>query len=467
MPDSVVPRVLSRADELNSKGTAFHAKGELDPARIHYLAALSLEPNHPFALQNLSGLLSAQEQFDMAASVGRRAVAANPSSAHAKANLAVALLGLREYEKARRKFEDVTEILTQDASAWHNLGLALYMLNEHHKALRAFEKSLKLNPNNLLCQSDRALSLLALGRLQEGLEAYEVRWNLLWRSPVWELGIEEWKGQNLEGKHVLAHHEQGFGDSIMLGRFLNDLRFRGAKVTVAVPQELVRLFAHNFSWAEDVISFENLPQKKAEDFDYHVPFLSMIRWLGYKYPEQISAEPYLSAPPSTVKLNRPGFRVGICWASGDHSRALTRRRRVVPLPLFLPLTELPNTCVIALQKGEAQKEISAIGAEGIIFDPMQKCEDFADTAAVIADLDLVISVDSAVAHLAGALGKPTIVLGPYSRCWRWWKEPNGMPWYDFMRIYPQKVDGSWKQAVSASIGVIQGRFWPLEASNRA
>jgi ADP-heptose:LPS heptosyltransferase len=174
-----------------------------------------------------------------------------------------------------------------------------------------------------------------------------------------------------------------------------------------------------------------------------------MRWSGIKQPKDISSEVYLVAKPEPVmRLPENRKKVGICWASGNHFKEMNERRRVVPLTLFLPLLSDPSVSVISLQVGAESKDIINNGLEGIIFDPTMKIENFSQTADLIASLDMVISVDSAVAHLAGAIGKPVLMLSPFSRCWRWWGQETGWPWYSRMRIYPQEQNGSWARPMA-------------------
>lgn len=455
MPDTNV--VQSRADELNAAGAKHHHEGRIDAARLHYLAALFNDPEHQLALQNLGAALVHMEKFEAAASVSRRALMIAPNEPHIKGNLAVALLDLRRYGEAQRLFSEVLKVLPDAAPVWHNYGLALYQTGDLVEALAAFDKSLLLDPENIQVKSDRGLTLLALGRIQQGLETYEVRWKLLTKSRVWKLDVPEWQGEELRGQRLLVHHEQGFGDSLMLCRFVRHLISKGAIVTYAVPEELVRLMTVSFRPTVKVVDWES--ELSPLDFDFHTPLMSAMRWLKIERPDQVAWPRYLRAEPkieaeALPKLPKAKLRVGICWASGDHNPALNRRRRIVPLLQFLPMTELPNVKLISLQKGDDERAIVDIGAEGIIFDSMARVSDFADTAALISELDVVISVDSAVVHLAAAMGKLTIMLSPFTRCWRWWGGDRGWPWYSDMRILFQSGDGSWNSAMSKATDVI-------------
>ena len=450
---------LSRAEELNAIGAKFFAQGQLEPARLHFLAALSLEPNQASALQNLGATLRNLNHYPASEVVAKRSVAVTEGkNPYCRSNLGVAQLGLKKYSESLTTLQGVLDDLPDSAPSWHNYGLALYMTGQYGAALVAFEKSLSLN-YNVQAASDRSLTLLALGEIQKGLESYEVRWEILHKNRIWTLGIPEWQGEALDGRRILLHHEQGFGDSIMLVRFIKALAKYKCQITLAVPEPLRRLFQRNFPFIK-VITVEDESLDETKSFDYHSPLLSLMRWTGVDRPKDISAEPYLSAKPEPpMKLPSAKYKIGLCWASGNHSPALMDRRRLVPLTLFLPLLEDGDMSIISLQKGEDVKDIVANGLEGLIFDVSPKLEDFADTANTIAALDLVISVDSAVAHLAGALGKPCLMLSPYTRCWRWWGGAMGWPWYSRMKIFSQSQSGSWSEAAQQ---VVRQAKWILK-----
>lgn len=435
-------------EELNAKGAQFFRDGHMEPARLHFIAALLLEPNQPQVLQNLGAVLRNLNHFAAAESVAKRSVDLSNGDPYCRSNLGVSQLALRKYTEALTTLFNVTKDLPDTPYVWHNYGLALYMLGRYREALAAFDKSLGMDGLNTQCLSDRALTLLSLGELEHGLAAYEARWAVTAKSKIWSYGIPEWQGEFLAGIRLLVHHEQGYGDSLMLVRFVQYLVKQRADVTLAVPQALVRLFRQNFRDIR-VVDWDEPSLENTAAFDYHTPLLSLMRWLNIKTPTQIDARPYLRADPlrATVDLPDLPFKIGICWASGNHGPLLRERRRVVPLPLFLPLSEIPGVSLVSLQVGPESADISANGMEGIVFDLSHRLEDFSITADLIARLNLVISVDSAVAHLAGALGKPCLMLSPFSRCWRWWNKTSGWPWYERMAVFSQSQNGTWDEAM--------------------
>lgn len=452
MSDAAPKTSLTRADELVNTGVRFFKENQLDPARLHFLAALSLDPIHPIAWQNLTSVLRNKFHYAAAVAAGRRAVLLTKGeNPYCLTNLGVSLFGYRKFEEALDILRRVTEAIPNEGQGWHNYGLVLYCLGRREEALAAFEKALPLALSDPNISNDLALTQLSLGRIAEGLANYESRWLTLTKSRVWKLRIPEWQGEDLQGAKILVHHEQGFGDSLMLSRFLLPLARRGCHITLAVPEPLTRLFRWSFPFitVRDINDVEHVNEDSG--FDFHSPLLSVMRHLGISRPADISSAPYLiSKGEFSMALPKNKKKIGICWASGDHAPSMRDRRRLVPLEQFLPLLEDPEIALISLQVGKDTKDIVNLGLEGLVFDPSGRIEDFADTARIVKSLDLVISVDSAVAHLAGALGKKCLMLSPHTRCWRWWSLPKGTPWYDRMIAFSQAQDGSWTEATHAA-----------------
>ena len=279
------------------------------------------------------------------------------------------------------------------------------------------------------------------GDLPAALEAFECRWERQPKLAPWDTGVPEWKGEDLAGKRLLVHTEQGYGDSIMTARFIPDLIALGAEVTVCTHDNLAQLFALQDHWDCDVLAMERLDVAGAKhQFDYHSPSLSTLRWLGVTR-DQLSGEPYLTAPDEPAPW-REGHRlhVGVCWASGGRQDHSAWYRRTTAATDWAPLFEIPDVKLWSLCPQSAMfPETEMLGLQPPAF------KNFAETAAFINNLDLVISVDTAVAHLAGALGRLTWMTIPYHMEWRWWRasEGTGLPWYKTMQVIPQPSVGDW------------------------
>jgi hypothetical protein len=416
------------------------------------------------ALANLGALAADLGKLEAATAYAERAIRLVPGDGRQRNNLGNMLMRLNRFPEAGEVLEVAKQIAPDDPVTWQNLALLSYREGKLESALEYMETALRLSPNHRQMQCDRGHILLALGRLREGLVAYENRWyNLLHLEP-WDLGVPEWKGEDLDQKHILFHSEQGFGDALMMSRFAWDLVSLGAQVTMALPPGLVRLFRLQEWPGVTVLGFTEIYDKT---FDFHSPMFSALRWLGYE-KQDIHPAPYLKnhLPPLVVtpdlqSVPNSEFKVGICWASGKWN-ADTALRRTIDLRLFLPLASVPGVKLWSLQKGEGEGDIQTLGAEGLIQDTMRSCKDWADTAALVESLDLVIAVDTAVAHLAGAMGKEVWMLGPHTRCWRWWNTDrgSGAPWYQNMTIFPQSNPGSWVATMEDVIANLMAKSAP-------
>ncbi len=450
---------VSQAQKLVATGAELFGKNMMEGARMHFLAALELEPDNVMALQNMGAVLRSMGHFEASEIVARRSVELDPSNPYPRANLGVAMLATKKHTEALRIMEGITRELPEHAPAWHNLGLTYYMLNRTAEALQAFDKAIKVNtdqgiPSPPALHSDRALALLSLARLKEGLALYDVRWQLLAKNILWSLPVPQWRGEPLGSDHILVHHEQGFGDGLMLSRFLKQLHEQhpAAKISLAVPQELFRLMKLSFGAVVEVLPLDDnseLLNLGRHGFNWHCPIMDLMLYVGPEKTAGIDSTPYLRAPKGedlpTFVAGR--FKIGICWASGKHGPGMEERRRIAPLVEFMKMSEIKNTSLVSLQKGPGLEQIEQLGFQGLIHNADRRLTDFAATAAMILKMDLVVSVDSAVAHLAGALGVPTVMLSPYTRCWRWWGRDSGMPWYRNMTVFYQKQNGSWTEAI--------------------
>lgn len=440
--------MATSANELNTRGAELHAQGNLNGAREWYDAALRLEPSHFNALMNSAEVASRQHHLHAAAVYAARALSVS-SRPVVWANYGSILMRLERYAEAKNALLNALEQAPDNFGAWHNMLLLYLRQRQFADALQCYHKLVALggadNPN---IQHDVAHIYLGMGDLPSAYPHYEARWHFADHSEAWDLHIPEWAGENLAGKSLLIHAEQGYGDSIMLARFLRDPRLP-LKTTVAVPAALVSLF--ELEWPKiKVVDLAEVNEEwaRGQQFDFHTPFYSLLRWLGIT-STAIVPLPYITTHEVTVPAVAPNmFNVGICWASGPKGARHDWRRRKSDLRFWLPLGEIPGVCLWSLYPGvEAQDEIARLGAQSAVYDLVSDFLDFAETAALIAKLDLVISVDTAVVHLAGAMRKPVWMLSQYTPCWRWWDIGNtntGLPWYDNMVIITQRQPSDWK-----------------------
>lgn len=458
--------------ELNLRGLELDAIADFDGARLHYLAALRLNPNFGPALANLASISARgwdRNQKEVAIAMMRRILAIAPQDGNQWNNLGTMLMQLERYGEAQVAMDNARKYSPDSPATWHNLGLLCLRTQRYEEGLEYLDRVVELGKGIPSLHNDRAHAYLALGKLDVALEIYENRWASLRHLPPWDFRIPEWRGESLENRRILFHAEQGFGDTIMCSRFVRQLFLKGANVTLGVPPNLVRLFEHQ-EWPGDVANILEMPDDSRERWDFQSPMYSAMRHLGLAAPSDIDSEPYLKAPQvSSPAVDKRFFTVGICWASGSRGGEMDWRRRATSLKSWLRLAENPAVRLHSLQKGAGEEEVYSLQAEALIEDATQKLADWADTAAYIAKLDLIISVDTAVAHLAGALGKPTWMLSQFSNCWRWWdiSGKSGGPWYSTMRIIPARKPDDWDaqlaEAAASLTDVVESRSRELAA----
>ncbi|MBV8912871.1 MAG: tetratricopeptide repeat protein [Acetobacteraceae bacterium] len=342
----------------------------------------------------------------------------------------LALLGAQLAEtgpmaEALAAFRRVAETRPGDAESWSNLGKALAADGRFAEAEAAFATAVRLAPTDPRIAYNRAVMLLKAGRLVEGWAALRVRHALPGRPPP--LAGRRLEDLDVAGRAVLLTHDEGFGDTLQFIRYAPLLAERGARVIAWMPPPLGRVVAAVPGVAK-VVTGPALPR-----FDLWSPLLDVPALFGDLVP---AAVPYLRADAPAPALP-PGRKIGLVWA-GDPAGLLDRIRSM-PVSALEALRNLPAVRWVSLQKGAT--------APGWMLDPMKGVRDFADTAAIVAQLDAVVSVDTAVAHLAGGLGKPVLLMDRHDNCWRWLHGREDSPWYPRLRIIRQETPGDWAGVV--------------------
>lgn len=446
------------ATEFVETGASLYDQGDFEGAYKNYVSAIELDPNLTVAYANLGVALSALNQLEASEACLRRVIALCPHDGNQWNNFGNILMRRFKYTDAMSAFANASQFCPENSATWHNLALCSSRLGDYSGALEYLSRAIALGADDPNTNNTRALTLLYDGLdLASAFEANEVRWELMPHSEAWDFHIPEWKGEPLAGRNILVHSEQGYGDAIMGSRFIDDLVQMGANVTFAVLRGMKRLFDAQY-WDIEVIELSDLTPARAKDFDFHSPLFSVMRWLKVER-DAIKGLPYLASPVIvTPAVPVDKINVGLCWASGTRGGEADWRRRVAPLEDFLDLASLPNIMLHSLQVGPNSADIERIYASALITDHTPHFIDWADTAAFIEKLDLVISVDTAVAHLSAALGKPTWMLSQHMHCWRWWgiKFGTGWPWYNEMRILRQTNPFDWKDIAVAC------RIWLAE-----
>lgn len=418
-------------------GIALQTQGELPEAVRCYERALELKPesaawsNRGLALHSLGRLEEAVASLE-------RAIELNPEAAVMHANLGNVRQALGRLEEAEASQRRAIALQPANAEAYCNLGSVLDLMGRFLDSVEAYERALVLKPDLAAARWNRALHRLREGDFAQGLPEYEARWQL---RKAREFTQPQWRGEPLEGARILLHAEQGLGDTVQFLRYVPMVQAAGGKVVLEVQPSLRRLAAELPGVEELAIAGERLPE-----YAWHCPLMSLPLAFGTTL-ESIPAEtPYLRVPEEAreraARMRWPegGLRVGLAWAGSPGH--LKDRYRSIPLELLQPLLAVDGVEFFSLQVGSGSAEPAAL-AESRITDLAPEIGDMADTAALIDRLDLVICVDTAVAHLAGALGRPVWVLLPVSSDWRWLRDHEDSPWYPAMRLFRQRALNEW------------------------
>lgn len=435
-------------EPLYNLGRAYEQVGQFDLAITAYRQAVGFEPRFAKAWGNLGVVLRAQGRWEEAVAACREALRVEPDLLGARANLANALSDCGQYEEAIRLYQEALAAAPEHAETWSSMGLALCSAGKLGDALAACQRAAALRPNRPLVHWNLAHVLLLMGQYVEGWAEYEWRWQVReFPSPRRKFTVPQWRGEALAGRTILLHAEQGFGDTIQFVRYAALVAQQGGRVVLECPANLVRLLESVPGVAQVIASGATLPP-----FDFHVPLLSLPHAFGTTLTTVPATIPYLQAPsdstarwaarlgPTTAR------RIGIAWAGNPAQKYAAQK--TVPAALLADLAMRDNVQLFSLQVGAASADLASIPAGRLVNDLAPELTDFAETAAAIRQLDLVITADTVVAHLAGAMGTPTWVMLQAVPDWRWLMAREDSPYYPGMRLFRQTVDGDWAGVVS-------------------
>jgi tetratricopeptide (TPR) repeat protein len=431
----------------NQLGSALYELNDLAPAESCCQRAMQIDPNDLGARYNLGLIFSRQRRWREAASCYQEVLNQTPLDAEAWLNLGAALIPLGEWEEAVACYRRAHDLAPADADVCNNLAAAMLEHGDPEAAAGWYRQALELQPGHPATRFCLSTVRLSQGKWQETWADYEVRKEIpgFRRS---RLAIPEWNGEPLQGKRILLIPEPAASDNIMMARYVDELARQGASVDFLAPPALLSLLQRSCLAGRAVESFAaNL------HFDYQCALMSLPRALRL-LPETIMASPaYLQAraAPRPESLTGDKINVGVCWAgqadhAGDHNRSLSN------FYALAPLFGNPRLRLHSLQIGPRAVEAAAFG----LTDPTARFRDFDETAAFIQHLDLVITIDSAVAHLAGALGKPTWLLLPLMPEWRWYPYGETSRWYPSMRIFRQRAYRDWEEVIGRVVEALEG-----------
>jgi Tfp pilus assembly protein PilF len=411
----------------------------LGDAKTLFLAALHIHPRYVDALSNFALVCKVTGRIAAAAVYQKRAVALRPGDGELWNNLGRTLFQLGRLDEAQDALERAIDLAPHVAQAWHNLGLLWFNRCDMKQARHYFAHALSVEPGSPHVEWDMAYSYLLDGDLVRGFGGYDVRFKVR-HQWVYEKPMQLWAGEPLDGKTLWVYAEQGFGDTIMFARYLGVMiaLVDPAKVIFDVPAVLLPLMKR-FPFASSVeLRAADDPMPAA---DYHIPLMSLARI----FKTDLHALPSVLRPargePRDMGITGTGFRVGIAWA-GDSSNGLDHRRSMKITDL-LELAAIPQVDLYSLQIAPQANEVGESGALAILKDLSPHLRDWADTADAIDQLDMVVTVDTAVGHLAATLGKPAFIMITSPCDWRWLLDRDDSPWYPTVRLFRQDRHCEW------------------------
>lgn len=423
----------------NNKGNALLALGRPGDAIACYDAAIAAYPNLAQAHHNRANALQALGQFDAAVAGYNDAIALKPDYAEAFCNKGNALQRLASFEDAVICYTSALVIDPNYAEAWSNRAVALSNLGRNAEAISDYRQLVKRCPGQAEAQYHLAVTLLRMGELKEGWPLFEARKQMVAVGEYRDTP-KLWRGDDsIAGKTLLVDAEQGLGDTLQFCRYVRALEKTDARVIFSVQDGLTRLLSQSLPGVQVVSA-----KRRAPHFDLHLPLLSLPLALQVYDTAALADPPYLSAESALVaawrrRIKGPGFKIGVAWqgnakSAADPGRSFEAER-------FAQISSLPNVRLISLQKGIVPP--AQLGIESLPQDFDVGPDAFIDTAAVMQTLDLIITSDTAIAHLAGALGRPVWVVLKHWADWRWFTDRTDSPWYPSMTLFRQPKPGDW------------------------
>lgn len=425
------------ADAANNLGALLAEAGRIEDALAVYRSAGERHPRHAGIHNNLGNVLKLARRLEEAAAAYRRVTELAPGVAEGWRNLAATLKDLGEVAEAEKHGRNALALAPADAVVLDTLGNILMAAARANEALACYDRALALRPDFAAAHGNRAMALLLTGDFERGWHDYEWRWQAeTFTSVRRDFARPRWEGSPFAGRTILLHTEQGMGDAIQFARYVPIVAARGGTVVLACQRELKRLF-HGLEGAAQVVSYDDVA-----DFDCHLPLMSLPGIFATRLETIPAAIPYLKADAGLARrwgerIDRaPGLKVGIVW----HGNPLQRvnRARSCPPALIGRLAAIPGVSAFSLQKEPGEGGIPA----GLT-DLGRDFADFADTAAAMSRLDVVVSVCTSVAHLAGALGRPIFVMLGFAADWRWLQGREDSPWYPSARLFRQSALDDW------------------------
>jgi Tfp pilus assembly protein PilF len=453
------------ASDYNNLGNAHKEAGQTQAATAAYQQAISIEPGSADAHANLGTVLVKLRRFDQGVQSLERAAALNPQSPVILTNFGNSLIESGDPDRAIEIFRRAIALAPNHADAYSGLGNALRLIGEIEQSEQTHRRSIVLNPQLPEPHFGLALVLLAQGKLAEGWEEYEWRWKCeAVRSPRRNFAQPMWDASPSHDRTLLIHAEQGFGDTLQFVRYLPIVRERVAKIILECQPTLVQLVESVSDGVTVIPQSSTLPP-----FDMHCPLLSLPKMFRTRLDSIPARVPYLAAAPSEIERWKrqvdhvgPGLKVGLVWAGNPlFSDDLFRSLKLEQLS---PLATVEGVRYFSLQKGAAAEQLKSPPPGLELINWTEQLHTFSDTAALIANLDLIITSDTSVAHLAAALNRPTWLMLSHSPDWRWMLTGENCPWYPSVRLFRQTRRADWADVIRRVAMALQAVAKRLDGS---
>ncbi len=456
----------NHVEALTNLGFILSEEGKWEEAKERYRRALKLKPELPELHHNLGNVLREQGKLTEAMECYDRALKFKPDYAKAHINRGIALLSLGRTADAVASLRRAVELRPDFADAHNSLGAALSVAGDLDGAIDEYLHALRLKPDFAEAHWNSSLALLLQGKFEAGWTEYEWRWKRNTNEVLPAFKQPRWDGSPLSSRTILLHTEQGIGDNLFALRYASMVKARGGIVLVKCPKWLIPLFSRVSGIDRLIAKSEPLPA-----FDVHLPLLSLPGVFGTRLETIPGAVPYISADPPLIEHWRRElspireFRIGVAW-QGNPSHAWDRHRSFA-LKHLEPLARVPGVRILSLQKGPGSEQLEALGDRFSVLSLGSRLDEahgsFMDTAAVLRNVDLLVTSDTAIAHLAGALAVPVWLALCSTPDWRWLLERTDSPWYPTMRLFRQSTLGDWATVFQAMAAELR----PLVARHQA
>lgn len=428
---------------LSNLGTVLRKLGQSESAEECYRNAIAAEPQLVDAHHNLGNVLRDQCRYEEALAAYQAAIDTGAASTDVFTHRGNVLQDVGRMEEAVASYQRALELDSLSTEAWFNLGTALQSSGHPEEAIRSYERALELDPKHADAHFGLAMPLLRRGEFDRGWPEYEWRWkSTVPGRELRDIPRPDWQGDALEGRVIFIEAEQGLGDAMHFVRYVPLVEQKGGRVILECRPELRRLFEHSFPTVQVASEGDTVT-----DFDVRAQLMSLPRIFGTRVETIPNSVPYLQPDPMLAQEWRPRIKgnrlkVGLVWAT--NTPEVPSRERLLPPPLLAELGDVAGVRFYSLQVGQAAANRPALD----LMDLAPDLSDFAETAAAVSLLDLVISVDTSVAHLAGALARPVWIVLPAVAEWRWLENRSDSPWYPTARLFRQSVFGDWASVIA-------------------